>query len=127
MIPLQAAYKYFRQAHVDYLWLHSIVAVVLIVTSVFWFVLPYYIVSYGLFETIVEQLLYSMALLLLPSVLITLHCWFINFKAAVNWRENYPNVSVWHWVVRFQFITIVIVNVYSAVIISGLYFIDSIL
>ena len=120
------AFKYFKKAHLDYLWLHFIVAFVLFVTSVFWFVLPYYIVSYGIFETYVEQLPYFIGLFLLPSIIVTLHCWFINFKAAVYWKKNHPNDSVWRWMVKFQSFTIAIVIVFTSVILSGLFFIDTI-
>jgi hypothetical protein len=126
VIPLQAAFQYFRQAHQQYLWLHVIVAIVLMITSVFWFVLPYYIVSYGLFETVMEQFVFFIVLFLWPSLLITLHCWFINFQAAVNWKKNHPNESVWRWMIKFQSITIVIVIVFTAFIITGLFFIDAI-
>lgn len=126
MNHLQAALQYFRKAHLDYLWLHAIVAVVLIVTSVFWFVIPYFIITYGLYNTIFEQLLFIFVLILMPSLIITLHCWFINFKAALNWKKNHPSESVWRLVFKFQSITIVIVIIFTAVITTGLFVIDTI-
>lgn len=124
MIVLQTALKYFRQAHLEYLWLHFLVAIVLIVTSVFWFILPYYIISYGLFETFLQQFTFVLALFLVPSFFITLHCWFINMKAALKWKENHPNENVMRWVLKFQSITIAIVIIFTAIIMSTLFFID---
>ena len=92
----------------------------------FWFVLPYFIISYGLFDTLFQQLMFVFGLFLLPSFIITLHCWFINFKAALHWKKNHPNENVVRWLVKFQSLTIAIVMVFTAVITSSLFFIDSI-
>lgn len=122
---MEAALKYFRQTHHEYLWLHFLVAVVLIFTSVFWFVVPYFIISYGKYTiSIWQQVMLLCALYTAPSLIITLHCWFINFKAAMKWKENHPEVSFWRWLVRFQSITVIVAVVFTSIIYSGLFIID---
>ena len=124
---MQAALKFLRQAHLDYLWLHFLVAVVLVFTSVFWFVVPYFIISYGKYTpSTLQQILILGTLYTAPSFLITLHCWFINFKAALKWKEMHPDVSIWAWLLRFQSITILIVIAFTSIIYSSLFLIDMI-
>ncbi|HEY4622394.1 hypothetical protein MKX47_11265 [Solibacillus sp. FSL R7-0668] len=124
---MEAAFKYFRQTHQDYLWLHFLVAVVLVFTSVFWFVVPYFIISYGKYTVSTwQQVMLLGALYTAPSLIITLHCWFINFKAAMKWKENHPDESSWRWLLRFQTITILIVIVFTSIIYSSLFVIDMI-
>lgn len=124
---MQAALKYLRQTHLEYLWLHFLVAVVLIVTSVFWFVVPYFIISYGNYTiTTLQQIFILGTLYSAPSFFITLHCWFINFKAALKWKESHPEESIWRWLLRFQSITIVIVIIFTSIIYSSLFIIDMI-
>lgn len=126
-MTMQAALKYYRQTHLDYLWLHFLVAVVLMVTSVFWFVLPYFIINYGQYTTtIFGQLVLLLSLFVFPSLLITLHCWFINFQAALNWKRNHPHENVWHWFFKFQTITFIIVVAFTTIIYSSLFMIDMI-
>lgn len=85
---MQAALKHYRQTHSEYLWLHILAAVVLVFTSVFWFVLPYFMIHYGKYTTnVFQQSLLLIALYTIPSIFITLHCWFINFKAALRWKK----------------------------------------
>lgn len=125
MIIVQAAFKYYRKVHSEYLWLHFLVAVVLVFTSVFWFVLPYFVISYGKYTiTVFQQLLSVIALFTIPAFLITLHCWFINFKAALRWKKRNPNEKVWSLVFKFQSITILIVMLFTSVIYSSLFIID---
>ena len=124
---MQAAFRYFRQTHLEYRWLHFLAAVVLVFTSVFWFVVPYFIISYGKYTTTaLQQILILGTLYTAPSFLITLHCWFINFKAAMKWKENHPDESFWHWLLRFQSITIIIVIIFTSIIYSSLFIIDMI-
>ncbi len=124
---MQRALIYFRQTHLEYLWLHFLVAVVLVFTSVFWFVIPYFIISYGKYTpSTLQQILIIGTLYTAPSFLITLHCWFINFKAALKWKETHPGESIWRWLLRFQFITIVIVITFTSIIYSSLFIIDMI-
>ncbi|MER2127903.1 hypothetical protein NSQ62_08545 [Solibacillus sp. FSL H8-0523] len=122
---MQTALKYFRQTHLDYLWLHFLVAVVLVFTSVFWFVVPYFIISYGKYSpSTLQKILILGTMYTAPSFLITLHCWFINLKAALKWKEKHPDGSIWTWLLRFQSITIVIVIVFTSIIYSSLFIID---
>ncbi|MER2037238.1 MAG: hypothetical protein ABS944_03765 [Solibacillus sp.] len=126
-MKVQAALKYFRQTHLEYLWLHFLVAVVLVVTSVFWFVLPYFMISYGQYSiTIIGKLLMILALFLLPSMLLTLHCWFINFQAALKWKRIHPQECVWRTLFKFQSRTIIIVIIFTSIIYSILFIIDMI-
>ena len=126
-MSVQAALKYYRQTHLEYLWLHFLVAVVLIVTSVFWFILPYFMISYGNYTTtIFQQTLIIIGLYTAPSLLITLHCWFINFKAALKWKSNHPEESIWRVCLKFQLITIIIVIGFTTIIYSSLFIIDMI-
>ena len=122
---MQAALKYYRKVHSEYLWLHFLVAVVLVFTSVFWFVLPYFVISYGKYTiTVFQQLLTVIALFTIPAFLVTLHCWFINFKAALRWKKRNPKENVWSLVFKFQSITILIVMLFTSVIYSSLFIID---
>lgn len=124
---MQIALKYFRQTHHEYLWLHFLVAVVLIFTSVFWFIVPYFIISYGKYTISAwQQVMLLCALYTAPSLIITLHCWFINFKAVMKWKESQPEECGWRWLVRFQTITIVIVIAFTSLIYSSLFVIDTI-
>ncbi|MEG0383788.1 hypothetical protein [Solibacillus cecembensis] len=119
------ALKLFRQTHLEYLWLHFLMAVVLIFTSVFWFVLPYFIISYGNYTpSIWLQSFLLVALFIIPSLLITLHCWFINFQAAQKWKKEHPDENMWRWVFRFQSFTFIIVISFTAIIYSLLFIID---
>lgn len=123
---MQAVLKFYRQIHLEYLWLHFLVAVVLAFTSVFWFVLPYFMISYGQYTTtVIEQTFLLMALFVLPSIIITLHCWFINFQAALKLKRDYPHESAVRWVFRFQSMTIVIVVMFTSVIYTLLFIIDT--
>ncbi|MGN7477294.1 hypothetical protein ACTHOQ_05520 [Solibacillus silvestris] len=125
---MQAALKYYRQVHSEYLWLHFLVAVVLVFTSVFWFVLPYFMINYGNYSTTAfQQLLILIALYTVPSFIVTMHCWFINFKAALRWKKSYPEESVWRWFLKFQSITFLTVVLFSSVIFSSLFIIDMVL
>lgn len=124
---MQPALRYYRQTHLEYLWLHFLVAVVLIFTSVFWFVLPYFMINYGNYTTTaLQQVLILAGLYIAPSFIITLHCWFINFQAAMKWKKNHPNENIWRWLLRFQSISIVIVIVFTTVIYTSLFIIDMI-
>ena len=124
---VEAALKYYRQVHSEYLWLHLVVAIVLLFTSVFWFVLPYFVISYGKYTTTTfQQVGILMGLYTFPSLIVTLHCWFINFKAALRWKKENPHECVWRWSIKFQTITIFIVILFTSVIYSSLLVIDMI-
>lgn len=126
-MSLRMALKLFRQTHLDYLWLHIVVAAMLIFKSAFWFVLPYFIISYGTYTPSVWlQALLLMALFITPSLLITLHCWFINFQAAKKWKREHPDENMWRWLLRFQSVTFMIVISFTAIIYSLLFIIDQI-
>ncbi|MEK4425648.1 hypothetical protein [Solibacillus sp. FSL K6-1523] len=119
------ALKLFRQTHIEYLWLHFLMALVLIFTSVFWFVLPYFIISYGTYSpSIWLQTFLLLALFILPSLFITVHCWFINFQAAQKWKTEHPHENIWRWFFRFQSFTFIIVITFTAIIYSLLFIID---
>lgn len=124
---MKVAFKYYGQIHRDYLWLHAIFIVILMITSVFWFILPLFIFSYGNYiPSFPVQLVLMMFLFIFPSIIVTLHCWVISFHAAVKWQKQHPGENLWKWLLRFQSMAFGVVIVFSTIIYSAILLIDTI-
>ena len=114
---MKEAFHFYRSIHRQYWWLHVLFSVVLLLTSVFWFVLPFYIVNYGDYEpTLLLKLVCIAFLCIFPSVFVTLHCWLISFIAAKKWREYKDGESFVLSLIRFQAMAFFVVLVSTAVI-----------
>ena len=122
---MKEAFHFYRSIHRQYWWLHVLFSLVLLLTSVFWFVLPFYIIYYGDYEpTFLLKLVCIAVLCMFPSVFLTLHCWFISFIAAKKWCEYKSEESFIRWLIRFQAMAFVVVLVFTAVIYVLFLFID---
>ncbi|MEK4229372.1 hypothetical protein [Solibacillus sp. FSL H8-0538] len=122
---MRAAFKYYGQIHREYLWLHAIFTTVLAVTSVFWFILPFFIFNYGYYTPIFPlQLFFVLVLFVFPSLFVTLHCWFISFRAAKKWLEQHPHESLWKWFLCFQSMAFFVVIIFTSIIYTLLLIID---
>lgn len=122
---MRTAFKYYGQVHREYMWLHGIFTVFLALTSVFWFIVPLFIFSYGYYPpTVPLQLLFVLLLFVFPSIFVTLHCWFISFQAARKWQEKHPHENLWKWLIRFQSMAYFVVIAFTSVIYSLLLIID---
>lgn len=122
---VRTAFRYYGQVHREYMWLHIIYFCVLLVTSVFWFILPLYIFYYGQYQANVPlQLMLLGVLFLIPTVVVTLHCWFISFQAACKWAKQFPNESKWKWVLRFQAMAFFVASSFIVTIFTMMFFID---
>ncbi|MER1987705.1 MAG: hypothetical protein ABS949_03730 [Solibacillus sp.] len=122
---MRTAFKYYRQVHREYLWIHVIYLCVLLVTSVFWFILPFYIFYYGQYPpNIPLQLLFMGLLLLIPAAVVTLPSWFISFQAACKWAIKHPGACKWRWLLRFQAMAFSVVVMFTAIILCMMFIID---
>ena len=122
---MKEAFSFYRGIHRQYLWLHVLFSILLLVTSVFWFVLPFYIVNYGDYEpTLLLKVVCILFLCVFPSVFITLHCWFISFIAAKKWRELKGGESFVRLLMRFQAMAFFVVVIFTAIIYSLFLIID---
>ncbi len=100
---MKEAFRFYGSMQRQYIWLHAIFSLVLLMTSVFWFVLPFYIVNYGNYQpTFTLKVLCGIFLCVFPSIFITLHCWFISFAAAKRWCRRKEGESFMRWFMRFQ-------------------------
>lgn len=122
---MRTAFKYYGQVHREYLWIHIIYFCVLLVTSVFWFILPFYIFYYGQYPPNIPLQIALMGLLLLvPPAVVTLPSWFISFQAAGKWVTEYPDESKWRWLLRFQAMAFFVVVTFTAIILCMMFIID---
>ena len=122
---MKEAFHFYRGIHRQYLWLHVLFLILLLLTSVFWFVLPFYIVNYGDYEpTLLLKVVCILFLVVFPSVFITLHCWFISFIAAKKWREQKGGERFVLLLIRFQAMAFFVVVVFTAIIYSLFLIID---
>ena len=122
---MKEAFHFYRSIHRKYLWLHVFFLIFLLLTSVFWFVLPFYIVNYGDYEpTLLLKVLCILFLCIFPSVFITIHCWFISFIAAKKWREQKVGESFIVWLIRFQAMAFLVVLVFTVIIYALFLIID---
>ena len=114
---MKEAFHFYRSIHRQYWWLHVLFSVVLLLTSVFWFVLPFYIIYYGDYEPTLLLKLFCIAFLcIFPSVFVTLHCWLISFIAAKKWREHKSEESFFLTLLYFQTMAFFVVFVFTAII-----------
>ena len=114
---MKEAFHFYRNIHRQYLWLHALFSILLLSTSVFWFVLPFYIVNYGDYEpTMLLKMVCILFLCIFPSIFITLHCWYISFIAAKKWLEHKGGESFILVLIRFQAMAFFVVLVFTAVI-----------
>ena len=122
---MKEAFHFYRSIHRQYLWLHVLFLILLLLTSVFWFVLPFYIVNYGDYEpTLLLKVVCILFLVVFPSVFITLHCWFISFIAAKKWREQKGEERFVLLLIRFQAMAFFVVLVFTCIIYSLFLLID---
>ena len=122
---MKEAFHFYRGIHRQYLWLHALFLILLLLTSVFWFVLPFYIVNYGDYEpTLLLKVVCILFLVVFPSVFITLHCWFISFIAAKKWREQKGEERFVLLLIRFQAMAFFVVLVFTCIIFSLFLLID---
>ncbi len=120
---MREAFYFYGQVHKQYLWLHVVSFFALAVTSVFWFILPLYIVNYGNYEaTWLLNISSALFLCTIPSSIITIHCWVISFSAAKKWCERKRHEHFWMWLFRFQAMAFFIATAFLSVIL-GLFFI----
>lgn len=114
---MKEAFQFYGDIHRRYLWLHVIFSLVLIMTSVFWFVLPLYIVNYGNYQpSFALSVACGIFLCVFPSIFITLHCWFISFAAAKSWSRREAGESLLRWMMRFQAMAFMVVIGFTSVI-----------
>ncbi|WP_332645439.1 hypothetical protein [Lysinibacillus sp. 54212] len=116
---MKEALRFYGEVHKQYWWLHFIVLILLLFTSLFWYVLPFYIVSYGNYDpSFLIRIILLLFLFIFPSVFITFHCWFISFAAAKKWVEQKPEKKKWAWLFIFQTMAYVIVILFTVLIYS---------
>jgi hypothetical protein len=116
-LEMKEAFQFYGDVHRKYLWLHVIFSLVLVMTSVFWFVLPFYIVNYGNYEpTFMLNVACGIFLCVFPSFVITLHCWFISFEAAKSWIMRKEGESLLRWFMRFQAMAFLVVIGFTSII-----------
>lgn len=119
---MREAITFYGDVHRKFIWLHSIVVVLLIVTSVYWFIVPYFIVQYGNFHaSFLGQIALALLICVTPSIVTTLHCWVISFYAARKWSKNGSFVK---WLLVFQSFAITVSVTFTAVILSLFVVID---
>lgn len=124
---MREAIRFYGGVHRDFWWLNFSVVVILMLTSVYWFVVPFYIVQYGAFE---PSLLMKMGLALFicvaPAIIVTLHCWVISFVAARKWIGNTKLVgrSMLRWWLIFQSVTLTIAVSFTAIILVLFFVVD---
>lgn len=125
---MRTAFRYYGKVHREYLWLHVIYFCVLLVTSVFWFILPLYIFYYGQYAPTMPLQIFLMGVLfMIPSITVTLPSWFISFQAACKWVKQYPGENKWKWFLRFQAMAFCVVYSFTIVIFFMIFFIDFVL
>lgn len=118
---MREAIQFYRDVHRDFLWLHFAFIIILLYTSVYWFITPIYIVQYGAFEpTIMLKILLAITICVLPALVVTLHCWLISFIAAKKWIVNTKimSQSVLRWWLIFQTVSIFVVVGFTTIILA---------
>lgn len=124
---MRDAIRFYGHVHREFWWLNLGMIVFLILTSVYWFITPYYIVNYGGFEpTFFVKCLIVVVICILPAIVVTSHCWIISFVAARKWRAQTKRVgeSMLRWWFVFQSVTVSIAVVFSATIFTLFIIID---
>ena len=124
---MEEAFHFYRGIHRQYVWLHVIFSIFLLVTSIFWFVLPFYVVNYGDYEpTLLLKFVSVLFLCIFPPIFITLHCWIISFIAAKKWSEQKIGESFIVWLICFQAMAFLVVLIFTIIIYALFLLIDSI-
>lgn len=122
---MKDAFSFYGKVHREYWWLHTIFFVILTITSVFWFIFPFFIISYGYYEpTLLLRIFLAMFLLVSPSICITFHCWFISYDAAKRWEVKYPEENRWMWFIIFQLMAFFVVIMFTTIIYALFFLID---
>ncbi len=122
---MKDAFSFYGKVHREYWWLHTIFFVILSITSVFWFIFPFFVVSYGYYEpTVALKIILSLILIVSPSIFVTLHCWFISYHAAKRWEIKYPEENRWLWLMIFQTMAFFVVILFTLIIYSLFFLID---
>lgn len=124
---MREAIRFYRGVHRDFWWLNFSMLVLLLVTSVYWFIMPFYIVQYGEFEpTLLMKLGLAIFICIVPAVVVTLHCWIISFIAARKWSAKTKLVgkSVLRWWLLFQSIALTVAISFFATILVLFFIID---
>lgn len=122
---MRTAFKYYGRVQREYMWLHVIYFCVLLVTSVFWFILPFYIFYYGQYPpNLFFQLSFMGLLFFVPPAVVTLPSWFISFRAACKWSKQYPDACKWRWWLRFQAMAFVVAAGFTVTILCMIFLID---
>lgn len=120
---MREAMTFYGNIHKKFLWLHSIFVILLLVTSLYWFIVPYFIVQYGNFQAnLFGQILLAVFICISPSLFTTLHCWVISFYAAKKWAK--VGDSVTKWLLVFQSFAMTISILFTVVILSMFVLID---
>lgn len=114
---MKEALRFCGDVHKQYYWFHITAAMLLLLTSLFWYVIPLYIISYGDFASSFLLRIFLLFLLnLYPSFFMTIHCWFISFGAAKKWVEQQPEKNKWIWLLIFQSIAYMMVILFTVFI-----------
>lgn len=124
---MREAIRFYGGVHRDFWWLNFSVVVILILTSVYWFVIPFYIVQYGAFEpSFLMKMGLALFICVAPAIILTLHCWVISFVAARKWIANTKLVgkSMLRWWLIFQSITLTIAICFTAIILVLFFVVD---
>lgn len=122
---MKDAFSFYGEINREYWWLHTIFFAILAITSVFWFIFPFFVISYGYYEpTVSLKIILGFILIISPSIFITLHCWFISYNAAKRWELKYPEENRWQWLIIFQTMAFFVVIMFTLIIYSLFYLID---
>ena len=120
---MREAITFYGNIHKKFLWLHCIFVMLLVVTSLYWFIVPYFIVQYGNFHAnFAMQIVLAIIICISPSIFTTLHCWFISFYAAKKWTK--VGDSMMKWLIVFQAFAVSISIMFTVVILSLFVIID---
>ena len=105
---MREALLFYKEVQKQYAWLHIIVGIILMCTAVFWFIVPLFIICYGLLDmTSIGQLLTFASLFAIPALISTLHCSYISFRAATIWSKK-TTTRRFQWFIIFQAVSFTI-------------------
>lgn len=120
---MKEAVTFYGNIHKKFLWLHCIFVFLLVITSLYWFIVPYFIVQYGNFHAnLFVQILLAIFLCISPTIFTTLHCWFISIYAAKKWTKVGDSIA--KWTIVFQSFAMTISIIFTVVILSLFVLID---
>lgn len=114
---MKEALTFYRKVQKQYVWLHIIFGFLLAGTAVFWFIVPLFIICYGLLDiSSIPQLMTFIGLFIIPALALTFHCSFISFQAARQWAEKNQCGKYFRWFVIFQFTAFIIALTFTTTI-----------